>query len=211
MPLMQMFTLILTLALQSTTFGFTPEQLWQDWPEERFVQTPAPCLRPADLTDELQRLADLHPDAIELEEIGRSVGGRDIHMLRLGHGPRTILLWSQMHGDEPSATPALLDIATFLLSRTDEPEVEAILDDLTLLMIPMLNPDGAEILRTQESAGHRHQSGRPAAHDAGRPDPQGHPRRVRTDTRIQPARPGSADGGGGDRSAGDQFVVGGVG
>ena len=66
-------------------------------------------------------------------------------MLTLGHGPRTVLLWSQMHGDEPSATPALLDIADFLLSRADEPEAAAILDDLTLLMIPMLNPDGAEL------------------------------------------------------------------
>ena len=142
---MQMFTLILTLALQSTMTGFTPDQLWQNWPDERFVQTPAPCLRPADLTPELQKLADLYPDTIELEEIGRSVQGRPIHMVTLGHGPRTVLLWSQMHGDEPSATPALLDIADFLLSRADEPEAAAILDDLTLLMIPMLNPDGSEI------------------------------------------------------------------
>ncbi len=117
MPLMHVLTLVLTLALQSTTSGFTPDQLWESWPEERFVQTPAPCLRPADLTDELQRLANLYPDAIELEEIGRSFGDRPIHMLTLGHGPRTVLLWSQMHGDEPSATPALLDIADFLLSR----------------------------------------------------------------------------------------------
>jgi hypothetical protein len=50
-----------------------------------------------------------------------------------------------MHGDEPSATPALLDVAHFLLSHADEPEVAAILDGLTLLMIPMLNPDGSEI------------------------------------------------------------------
>ena len=145
MPLMHVLTLVLALALQSTTSGFTPDRLWRDWPEERFVQTPAPCLRPADLTAELQRLEDFFPDAIELEEIGRSVQGRPIFMLTLGHGPRTVLLWSQMHGDEPSATPALLDIADFLLSRADEPEAAAILDDLTLLMIPMLNPDGAEV------------------------------------------------------------------
>ncbi len=142
---MQMFTLILALALQSTTTGFTPDQLWQDWPDERFVQTPAPCLRPADLVDELQRLAESYPGEIQLQEIGRSVQGRAIHMISLGHGPRTVLLWSQMHGDEPSATPALLDIAHFLLSRADEPAAAAVLDDLTLLMIPMLNPDGAEI------------------------------------------------------------------
>ena len=145
MPFMHMFTLILALALQSTTTGFTPDELWQSWPDERFVQTPAPCLRPADLADELQRLTDLHSGSIQLEEIGRSFQGRPIHMITLGHGPHTVLLWSQMHGDEPSATPALLDIAHFLLARADEPEAAAILEDLTLLMIPMLNPDGSEI------------------------------------------------------------------
>ncbi len=145
MSLMHVLTALLALALQSSTPAFTPEQLWQDWPEERFVQTPAPCIRPADLDAELKRLAELYPGALQLEEIGRSSLGRPIHMMTLGHGPRTVLLWSQMHGDEPSATPALLDIAHFLLSRADEPEAAAILDDLTLLMIPMLNPDGAEV------------------------------------------------------------------
>ncbi len=151
MTLMHILTLILTLALQPTTTGFTPDQLWQSWPDERFVQTPAPCLRPAELTVELQRLAELYPGEIELEEIGQSFQGRPISMLSLGDGPRTVLLWSQMHGDEPSATPALLDIAHFLLSRAEEPEAAAILDGLTLLMIPMLNPDGAEIYQRRNS------------------------------------------------------------
>ena len=142
---MHMFTLILALALQSTTTGFTPDQLWQDWPDERFVTTPAPCLRPADLTAQLQSLAEAYPGSIQLEEIGQSIQGRPIHMITLGNGPHTVLLWSQMHGDEPSATPALLDIAHFLLSRANEPEAAVILDDLTLLMIPMLNPDGSQI------------------------------------------------------------------
>jgi len=145
MTLMHTLTLILTLALQSTSPAITPDQLWQGWPDERFVQTPAPCLGPGELETELQRLAELYPGKIRLEEIGRSFAGRPVHMLSLGHGPRTVLLWSQMHGDEPSATPALLDIAHFLLSHADEPEAAVILDGLTLLMIPMLNPDGSEI------------------------------------------------------------------
>jgi hypothetical protein len=145
MTAMHIVTLILTLALQSATPGFTPDALWQSWPEERFVETPAPCLRPSEVATELQRLADRHPGEIEVQEIGRSVQDRPIFMATLGHGKRTVLLWSQMHGDEPSATPALLDIADFLLSRSAEPQAAAILDDLTLLMIPMLNPDGSEI------------------------------------------------------------------
>jgi len=150
---MQMLTLILTLALQSTTPAFAPDQLWQIWPEERFVTTPAPCLRPDDLDIDLQRLAERYPQSMKLEEIGTSFQGRPIFMITLGHGPRTVLLWSQMHGDEPTATPALLDIADFLLSRADEPEAGAILDNLTLLMIPMLNPDGAEVYERRNFQG----------------------------------------------------------
>jgi hypothetical protein len=56
-----------------------------------------------------------------------------------------------MHGDEPSATPALLDIADVLLSRRREPEAAAILEGLTLLMIPMLNPDGSEVYERRNS------------------------------------------------------------
>ena len=53
-----------------------------------------------------------------------------------------MLLWSQMHGDEPSATPALLDVADYLLA--DARGAARVLDELTLLMVPMLNPDGTE-------------------------------------------------------------------
>ena len=145
MPLMHVLTALLTLALHASTPGFTPEELWRSWPAERFVETAAPCLLPAALEAELRRLAARYPDGVELEEIGRSFDGRPIHMITVGRGPRTVLLWSQMHGDEPSATPALLDIAHVLLSRAEEPAAAAILDGLTLLMIPMLNPDGSEI------------------------------------------------------------------
>ena len=82
------------------------------------------------------------PAASALEEIGRSAEGRAIHLLAVGSGERRVLLWSQMHGDEPSATPALLDVADHLLARRRE--AGAVLDDLTLLMVPMLNPDGTE-------------------------------------------------------------------
>jgi hypothetical protein len=153
MPAMNTLTLLLTVALQSSTAGFTPDQLWQTWPDERFVDTPAPCLRPAELTAELNRLAALYPGEIELEEVGRSFDQRPVHLVTLGHGSQTVFLWSQMHGDEPSATPALLDIAHFLLSHGEEPEAAAILDRLTLLMVPMLNPDGAEIYQRRNLQG----------------------------------------------------------
>jgi len=107
----------------------------------RFVDTAAACLKPGDLVSRLQSLAAKHPARARVEEIGRSAEGRPIHLLTVGAGSRRVLLWSQMHGDEPSATPALLDTADYLLS---DPAGSAVLDELTLLMVPMLNPDGTE-------------------------------------------------------------------
>ncbi len=150
---MRMVPLLLVLLLQSTAWAFTPDDLWQAWPVERFVRTPAPCLRPAELNAELQKLSELYPEKIQLEEVGRSFEGRPITLITLGHGPDTVLLWSQMHGDEPSATPALLDIAAFLLVHSEEPAAAAILDHLTLVMIPMLNPDGAQDYRRRNAQG----------------------------------------------------------
>jgi len=140
-------------APQAAAADTAPQSLWEAWPTERFVSTPAPCFGPAALDESLAALAARHPGALRLEEVGRSVAGRPIHLLTLGTGPRKILLWSQMHGDEPSATPALLDIADYLLTHTDEPDAAAILAATTLLMVPMLNPDGAELYQRRNLQG----------------------------------------------------------
>lgn len=130
--------------MSEPALSFSPQELWDSWPDARFESTPAPCLRHAQLSADLQRLQSLYPQQIRLEELGNSFQGRSIRMLSLGQGQQKILLWSQMHGDEPSATPALLDMAHYLAGHPDDPAVRRILDKFTLLMIPMLNPDGAE-------------------------------------------------------------------
>ena len=74
-------------------------------------------------------------------------------MVSIGHGPKSILLWSQMHGDEPTATPALLDLADFLARQAATPDTARILDAFTLRMIPMLNPDGASVYERRNAQG----------------------------------------------------------
>ncbi|MGV3559802.1 M14 family zinc carboxypeptidase [Larkinella arboricola] len=81
----------------------------------------------------------------EVTTVGESVEKRPIQMIKVGSGPRKVLLWSQMHGDEPSATMAIFDI--FNLLRTDGPFEDfkkQLLAETTLYFVPMLNPDGAE-------------------------------------------------------------------
>ena len=79
-----------------------------------------------------------------IEQIGVSSEGRSINLLTIGSGKKKIFMWSQMHGDEPTATMGVLDMLSYMGKNTTAPEVRKILAETTLLIIPMLNPDGAE-------------------------------------------------------------------
>jgi hypothetical protein len=81
---------------------------------------------------------------IKAQPLGQSAEGRTISLYTFGAGATKVLLWSQMHGDEPTATMALMDIFSFLAQRPDHEITRLIQSKLTLLVIPMLNPDGAE-------------------------------------------------------------------
>ncbi|HNP32305.1 MAG TPA: M14 family metallopeptidase [Flavobacterium sp.] len=83
------------------------------------------------------------------EVIGKSVLGKPIYKLQLGTGKIKILMWSQMHGNESTTTKALFDFINLLHSKSDLSK--KLLKDFSFCMLPMLNPDGAE-LYTRENA-----------------------------------------------------------
>ncbi len=84
----------------------------------------------------------------KIQVLGHSTEGKIIQALSAGKGKIKVLLWSQMHGDEPTATQALFDIFNFLNNpQRLRIEVENILNNLELYFIPMLNPDGAEVFK----------------------------------------------------------------
>jgi hypothetical protein len=78
-----------------------------------------------------------------VEALGNSTLGRPLRAIRFGNGPTTVLLWSQMHGDEATATLALADIIRYLAEAPNDPLRQRLERSLTIVMIPMLNPDGA--------------------------------------------------------------------
>jgi Zinc carboxypeptidase len=90
----------------------------------------------------------------EVSVATKSSEGRDIYLIKCGIGKTKVMLWSQMHGDEPTATMAMVDIFNFLENKTNNqklitnPELENLRTDLlkkcTFYFVPMLNPDGAE-------------------------------------------------------------------
>ncbi|HHL53036.1 MAG TPA: peptidase M14 [Flammeovirgaceae bacterium] len=76
---------------------------------------------------------------------GHSVEGRPIYRITLGQGPVKVLMWSQMHGNESTASRALLDMLNFFADPGElfRPWVEELLSALTITLVPMLNPDGS--------------------------------------------------------------------
>jgi hypothetical protein len=96
----------------------------------------------ADIMKRLDQLSD----NFKVRTVGYSNENRSIQLVTVGSGPTNVLLWSQMHGNEPTATMALIDIFTWLEASGDEFDDvrKDILSKTTLHFIPMLNPDGAE-------------------------------------------------------------------
>ncbi len=81
-----------------------------------------------------------------VNKVGESAEKREIYLLTWGNGSVKVFLWSQMHGDEPTATMALLDIFNFLKANDSFNEFRNLVKNkLTLYFMPMVNPDGAEL------------------------------------------------------------------
>ncbi len=89
----------------------------------------------------------------EVTQVGTSIEGRSLSLVSIGTGDIDVFLWSQMHGNEPTATQAIFDIFNFLDSDDFAGEKADILKNLKLHFLPMLNPDGAEVYQRRNTLG----------------------------------------------------------
>jgi hypothetical protein len=128
----------------SASARVTPQELARIWDSEHVSPSLPPLIDHAEVVKRLAALRETSPALFEIEQIGESVEGRSINHVRTGTGPLRVLLWSQMHGDEPTATAALFDLFEYLQRHRDDPLARRLLSRLTLHIVPMLNPDGAE-------------------------------------------------------------------
>ncbi len=74
---------------------------------------------------------------------GFSVLEKPIKSVEIGSGTTRILMWSQMHGNEATTTKAVVDLLHFL--NSDDPLAVTFKAHFSLLIVPVLNPDGAEM------------------------------------------------------------------
>jgi len=105
--------------------------------------------------DEFWRTVDpvLTATALDSRLIGQSVQGRPIRAISFGDGATRVLLWSQMHGNESTATMALADLINFMATAQGDPLWSELRSSLTITMVPMLNPDGAQHFERENAVG----------------------------------------------------------
>jgi len=103
--------------------------------------------------EDLQPLIDAAAakPGFEVRTVGRSIEGRALRLISLGTGETDVFLWSQMHGNEPTATQAIFDILNLMASADFREEKEEILRSVRLHFLPMLNPDGAAVFKRRNT------------------------------------------------------------
>lgn len=100
----------------------------------------------SDLRRVLDRIERTSKGRVSVESIATTHRGRDVLAARVGTGERVALITGAIHGNERTGVEALLSILTNL-GTSNNPEVVALLKEVTLVAIPMLNPDGVELNR----------------------------------------------------------------
>jgi beta-lactamase class A len=118
----------------------------------RLPAFPAPVLPQEELWSAIAPLVD-GTAALHREEIGRSPLGTPLQLVRFGDGPARVLLWSQMHGDETTASRALADIFNMIALDADPARTRRWSERLTIIAVPMLNPDGGDAHRRRGTHG----------------------------------------------------------
>ncbi len=128
----------------------TAEQFAKLWEDDHISSIFPSDTRHADVKKYLERLKS---SGLNVDQVGFSNSNREIYQIEWGKGPLKVFMWSQMHGDEPTATPTLIDMFAILQKHRDKDWVKRIAETMTIRGVPMLNPDGAELYQRRNLQG----------------------------------------------------------
>ena len=97
---------------------------------------------------EFVKILDEHSDLLKVEEIGKSVEGRELFALKFSNSEFgkdenkiRILIFAQQHGNEQSGKEGALILARELIKN----ENKFLFDRIDFALIPQVNPDGSEV------------------------------------------------------------------
>ncbi len=81
-----------------------------------------------------------------LDIAGFSDFGWPLYVAKIGTGDTKVMITTQIHGGEPLGTEAAVNIIQHLATSSN-PDMEMIREQLTVWIMPRVNPDGAELFR----------------------------------------------------------------
>ena len=93
--------------------SFFTEQLFNEYPKYKVEGFSNKKVEPEFLQKRLGQVLSKAPDFFDTQVLGYSVEGRPIRMVSVGNGKVNILMWSQMHGNESTATRSIVDLLSF--------------------------------------------------------------------------------------------------
>ena len=123
--------------------NFSSQDIYSSYSNYKETEIRSKRIKHSDLTKKINEIKK--NNILNVEDAGISLEGRAIKLLSIGKGKTKVLIWSQMHGDESTATMALIDLFNFFEADDEFNEFrKELLKKLKIYFIPMLNPDGAE-------------------------------------------------------------------
>ena len=129
------------LAIPAAAQTSTPAGPWVTLEQEISLEG---FLTYEELTERLLVMDGQGKGLVEIESAGVTGEGRDIWLAKIGNPDNpAVLIITQQHGDEPHGTEAGLDLIQFL--STGGGPAGRILEELYVLIVPRVNPDGATI------------------------------------------------------------------
>src|SRR5699024_4770830 len=99
-----------------------------------------------ELTKELNQIEKSTHGKVDVEVAGYSNQGREIYKTTIGSGDKVVLIQSEIHGNEKAGTKALLKMIRQLGSN-NSPQMRQLREELTIVAMPMINPDATELNR----------------------------------------------------------------
>ncbi|MBM7095745.1 hypothetical protein JSY36_08265 [Bacillus sp. H-16] len=111
-------------------------------------------LSPEELHTKLEQIDERDRDnRMELEVVGHSAKyDHPIYVAKFGDADSDnpkVFLQTQIHGDEQAGTEAAVSLI-HNLAMSNNRDIRDILDNVTVWILPMLNPDGAEIIDVEQ-------------------------------------------------------------
>lgn len=130
----------------------TPTPTSASLPQEAYITNPYVRYTWDQMMDEAGKMDERYPDIVSLSSIGQSVEGRDLILIKLGKGEKKILLCGTHHAREYISSSYLMRMTEVYAGAWESKspygdyDVAAILDQMTIYIVPMVNPDGVNLV-----------------------------------------------------------------